>query len=408
MSSLPDSRRADPAWLYLAAFVVIGMSIGLVGPSVSALRDQVGVGTAAIGQVFAAQGAGYLAGSQVTGHLYDRGGGHRVLAAGLLALSLAFIAVPAATSLGALAALFAVVGFGAATLDVGCNAMLVWSRGPDVGRVIGALHLCFGLGALVAPVISWVSLEIGGDLWLACSGIGVLGLAVASAASRFAAPPHTGQLAHRDDDRRGAPWLVIGAAGLWFVLNVGVEVGFTGWIHTYGEEIDLGSPALIAALNVAVWVAFTSGRVLAVVLAGRLGPMPVLAWGAVGSAAAAWLLLAGDGSAAVVWPAAVLFGLAVGPQFPMMMAHIGRHMALNARATSVFVGAAGLSSLAFPWLIGIAIDRTGAVALPRSEVALTTVALVWLVVVHRSLTGARSRARDPVVESRVRAGEVSL
>ncbi len=396
MSLRPDPRPSDPAWLYLACFVVVGLALGLLGPSVSALREQVGVDTGSIGKVFAAQGLGYLVGSQVAGHLYDRGGGHRVLTGGLTALSLAFIAVPAASTLLGLAGLFSIIGFGAATMDVGCNSMLVWSRGQAVGRMIGALHLCFGLGALVAPVISRISLSIGDDLWLACIAIGSFGLLVAASAARFEAPAHRGQTAHRTDSGQRAAWVVIAAAGVWFLLYVGIEVGFTSWIHTYGEEIELGSAAAITGLNVAVWVAFTAGRIVAVVVAGRHGPMPLLAWSAGASVAAAWLLLAGDGRAEVVWPAVVLYGLAVGPQFPMMMAHVSRHMVLSARSTSVFVGAAGLSSLTFPWLIGLAIDGSGPAALPRSEAVLTAVGLVWLVVVHRLITRPAGRNRTAV------------
>ncbi len=396
MSLRPDPRPSDPAWLYLACFVVVGLALGLLGPSVSALRDQVGVDTGSIGKVFAAQGFGYLIGSQVAGHLYDRGGGHRVLTGGLTALSLAFIAVPAASTLAELAALFSIIGFGAATMDVGCNSMLVWSRGHDVGRVLGALHLCFGLGALVAPVISRVSLSVGDDLWLACIAIGVFGLFVAASAFRFEAPLHRGQTAHRSESGQRAPGLVVAAAGLWFLIYVGIEVGFTSWIHTYGEEIDLGSAATVTGLNVAVWIAFTAGRLLAVVVAGRQGPMPLLAWSAAASTVAAWLLLVGDGRAAVVWPAVILYGLAVGPQFPMMMAHVGRHMVLSARATSVFVGAAGVSSLTFPWLIGLAIEGSGPAALPRSEAVLTVVGLLWLVVVHRLITSPAGRSNSVV------------
>lgn len=71
-------------------------------------------------------------------------------------------------------------------------------------------------------------------------------------------------------------------------------------------------------------------------------------------------------------------------------------MVLSARSTSVFVGAAGLSSLTFPWLIGLAIDGSGPAALPRSEAVLTAVGLVWLVVVHRLITRPAGRNRTAV------------
>ena len=49
---------------------------------------------------------------------------------------------------------------------------------------------------------------------------------------------------------------------MFFLLYVGVELGFAGWIFTYGEEMGIGGargPALLTAL---FWIGFTGGRLL--------------------------------------------------------------------------------------------------------------------------------------------------
>ena len=45
------------------------------------------------------------------------------------------------------------LGTGEATLDVGANTLLIWAHGSCAGPVMNALHSCFGVGALAAPLI---------------------------------------------------------------------------------------------------------------------------------------------------------------------------------------------------------------------------------------------------------------
>jgi hypothetical protein len=51
---------------------------------------------------------------------------------------------------------------------------------------------------------------------------------------------------------------LLALAAMFFVLYVGLEVGFGGWIHTYGEEIDF-SPAGATWLTALFWTSFTIG-----------------------------------------------------------------------------------------------------------------------------------------------------
>ena len=62
---------------------------------------------------------------------------------------------------------------------------------------------------------------------------------------------------------------------LFFFLYVGLEIGFAGWITTYGEEIGFSDLAA-TWLTTMFWIGFTSGRLLASVLAHRVRPDTML------------------------------------------------------------------------------------------------------------------------------------
>jgi fucose permease len=241
------------------------------------------------------------------------------------------------------------------------------------------LHLCFGLGALSSPLL--VQLGLG----IAATGGAIAAFLIAGWALAVA-PPHAPEV-KRDEQTESTPGL-LALAAMFFVLYVGLEVGFGGWIHTYGEEIDF-SDAGATWLTALFWIAFTTGRLLAAWLAHKVVPSTLLGGACTLALASAFVLWIGDGTPAVVWPATALFGLAVAPQFPVMFTYLERRINVTGSATSWFICGAGLGGLVFPWLIGVWFGRSGAGAMPLATTLLAVATLAWLVMLNRAFA-ARS------------------
>jgi len=159
--------RRSPVAAYLASFIFLGMALSVAGPALPYLREHAGVGIGASGFVLAGQSFGYILGSLAAGRKYDRGYGHRLLVgAGMVAVAAA-VGLTAVDELWMVVAVFMIIGFSAAALDVGGNTLAVWSQPTErVGSTLNALHLCFGLGALATPLIVSGSLKWSGDLLL--------------------------------------------------------------------------------------------------------------------------------------------------------------------------------------------------------------------------------------------------
>ena len=125
-SQLPKARKLRIAAAYYATYVLLGLMLTSIGPSLDALQAQSGSTTEAIALLFTASSLGYIAGSLLAGRLYARIPGNRVLPAALLVLALLTLSVPWLGSLGLLLVVFGLIGVPLGVMDVGGNTLNVW------------------------------------------------------------------------------------------------------------------------------------------------------------------------------------------------------------------------------------------------------------------------------------------
>lgn len=363
--------------LYWTTFLVIGLSLSVLGPALSELRERSGSTIGSIGVLFVGQSAGYIVGSFAGGRFYDRFRGHHVFAGSLLVMAVGLFAVPWFDALPGLFAAFLLVGAGAAVVDVGANALLMWELGSENSRSMNVLHLCFGIGALSAPLFVYVGVDV-------AVVVAALVCVLLAAWAVTIPPPLVRPRSEEHHPNQTSRLLLLLAT--FFFLYVGLEIGFAGWVHTYAEEIEFG--ALAATwLTTTFWIGFTGGRLLSSAIGHRFRPKQVLTWACGASVAASVLLVAADGRAVPVWIGTALFGLATAPQFPVMLSYLERRIHVTGSATAWFVGGAGVGGLVFPWLIGRWFDVSGAEALPWSILVLSLLTVGSFAVSNRVLGG---------------------
>lgn len=405
-------RRPPSGGLYLAVFITVGLSLSLLGPALTYLRERANVSKGEIGVLFVAQAVGYLVGSLLSGRLYDRGYGHRAMAGALFGVAGSSLAIPHASSVALLAIPVALVGAFAACVDVGGNTLVVWhSRGSGSMRLLNALHLFFGIGALLSPGFVNRSLAWSNGLGLVTATIAAYATVMGILVLLHETPTHSSTTVEPDSPQ--TPVRILAVIAVFFFLYVGVEVGFSGWLKTYAEGIRLPGRNSPTWLNTVFWLSFTLGRLFAVMLARHVRSGMMLA----GSCALTVVLLVvmtiADGSPAMVWLTTPLIGIAVAPQFATMIAYAEERITLSGRATSWFVSASGLGGLALPFLIGTLLDgSSGAMPVAVFVGALATTA--WLLVVRRTLNRAvsvggvdESGSFAAAVRSHVGAGDVA-
>lgn len=377
----PTSQRADH-WPrtagYFALFITLGLVTSTLGPTLPALAGQTAVTLDRISLLFTAHALGYLLGALLGGRLYDRVGGHPVLAGMLVSMALGLGLVPLIPTLWLLAAAWLLVGLAGGALDVGGNTLMVWVHGRGVGPYMNGLHFFFGVGSFLGPLVVALVLSLGAGAARAYWPLALLLLPVAVWLARQASPPAPDDTAPANPGAPGeglydgatataaVPRVgqsrVVALIALLLLLYVGAEASFGGWIYSYALALDLGSAAGAAYLASAFWGALTVGRLLAIPLAARFRPRTILLADLLGCLASVGLILAWSGSAVALWLGALGLGAAMASIFPTAITLAERRVRITGRVTGWFLAGSSVGAMSLPWIIGQLFTRVGPTA----------------------------------------------
>jgi len=360
---------------YYAAFIMLGMGMAILGPSLPTLAENTGSTIAQISVLFTASSAGYFVGSVFGGRLYDRFSGHPLIAFLLGFIALGYALIPFMPLLWLLVANLFFVSIFTGILDVGGNTLLIWVHRRDVGPFMNALHFFFGVGTFISPIILAQAVLLSGDIKLGYLAIALLILPVLIFVARQpspSAPTEAEEAADKgqQDARERAILIFFTAAILFFY--VGAEIGFGGWIYTYALETNLANETTGAYLNSAFWGAFTLGRLISIPLATRFRPRIVMFSDFIGCLLGMGILLLFPQSQVALWSGAALVGFAMASVFPTTISLAERRMTISGQTTGLFFIGVGLGSMLIPWLMGQLIEPIG----PQAAMQVVLVALI--------------------------------
>ena len=156
-SSSSSSDAASFAYFLclLYAFALMGLDMGLLGPSLLELAVQTSSSIAALSFVFAARSVGLLVGTLVAGYLIDRlpNRGHVILSSGAVLISAVTIVFPLMPNLYLLIAMGWLHGCTMGLVDNTTQVLLIRQYGERVPPFMQALHCAFGFGSLFSPLV---------------------------------------------------------------------------------------------------------------------------------------------------------------------------------------------------------------------------------------------------------------
>src|ERR1041384_121253 len=150
----PRSRRLALTTGYCISFVALGLTTASLGPTLPALAAQTHARMGLIGLLLTARSSGFLLASLRGGRFYDLRAGHPLLAAALVVMAALMALAPMPTNLWLLALIMFALGAAEGLLDVGGNTLLTWTHDQKgIGPALNAVHLCYAVGATLAPII---------------------------------------------------------------------------------------------------------------------------------------------------------------------------------------------------------------------------------------------------------------
>lgn len=387
-------RQARPPVLVsYAAFVLVGINVGISGVLLPSQMASYGVDRATIGIIFFTGSAGFVLASVSTGALIHRAGIRIALTAGGGAFVLAGLYLATRPPFIAFVLAQLVLGYGTGVLE---SALNVYIAGlPGATTLLNRLHAFFGVGALIGPplatwILGFASWTV---VWLVVAAAGVplvAGFLLAypgregsatdapGAPVVRAVPDGPGPSPAPAPARRGMLHTALRDRGVqlgtaMLFVYVGVELGVGNWGFSYLVQAR-GLHASIAGYTISgFWLGLTLGRFLISPIAARAGATTAamiyacLA-GTTAAIAAAWL-----SPAAVACVAFGLLGFFLGPVFPTTMAIVPRLTLPRLVPTAIGVMNAGavIGGSALPWLAGTIAQDAGMQALLPFVLALS-------------------------------------
>ena len=314
------SRRGLSA-ATIAAFLILGVGVGSLGPALPALARRWGAPLDQAGTLFVMVFLSASITITSSSFLLDRVGRKPLLIAGFGLMALGMTGIATAPGLGVALAAGGLLGLGLGWLNVTLNVFVAEFYPRNRGQALNLMNTAFGVGALIAPLaVGFVISGLGGPPPVL---IGIAGAAVVIAGAYLALrfpPQRLNVAAEAARTRRSVPAALrepyVLLLALMFFLYAGAEVSFSGWVYSFarqGPGLEETSAALVTTI---FWSAFTLGRLSAGLLARRIAGARLVVGGALLGVVGVGLIALAGGSAVALFAGAILVGGGFGPIFP--------------------------------------------------------------------------------------------
>lgn len=385
LSKIKHYPRLGLVILAFVAFIALGLPDGLLGVGWPSIRTGFSIPLDAIGMLLIAGTTGYMTSSFLSGFLLSRVGVGRVLAVSCLLTGLALIGYTLVPQWWMMVLLGVFAGLGAGAIDAGLNTYVAAHFGEGLMQW---LHASWGVGITLGPIIMTLGLttlntwrfgyRMVGGFQIALAACFILTLAMWNQKDAPAGGESEKKLTDYKTPlgetlRQPQVWLSV----MLFILYVGAEGGLGTWTYTLLTESRGVNETLAGFFAGSYWFTFTIGRIVAGMVARRVGIHKLVLGGLAGALLGAGLLVWNPTEAANVIAVAII-GVSIAPIFPAMMSgtsgRVGDHFAAN--TIGMQMAAAGLGMTVIPSLMGVLARRISLEIIP-----------VFLLVVYIALLG---------------------
>ncbi|XP_060472383.1 LOW QUALITY PROTEIN: sodium-dependent glucose transporter 1 [Panthera onca] len=372
-----------------AAFLGLGMSVAILGPTFQDLATNVNRNISSLSLIFVGRAFGYLSGSVIGGVLLDAMNHFLLLGLSMLATTVGLYLVPFCKTAGLLIVMMSIFGVSIGILDTGGNVLILAIWGDKGAPHMQALHFSFALGAFLAPLLAKLALGTTGSadnhaeadshsslnqsseadsesllgvpdnlnlLW-AYAVIGTYIFVVSvfflalflKKSSRQEKTKASAQRSRRAKYHNALLCLLF----LFFFFYVGAEVTYGSYVFSFATTHAGMKESEAAGLNSIFWGTFAACRGLAIFFATCLQPGTMIVLSNIGSLGSSLLLVLFDKSPVCLWIATSVYGASMATTFPSGVSWIEQYTTIHGKSAAFFVVGAALGEMAIPAVIGI-------------------------------------------------------
>ncbi len=389
-ASQSPTREGIITRLAYSCMLMVGINSGWLGPLLPQISRTSHLPIESVGLIVSSSAAGAFISVLIAGEINQSMSAQKILVGAMALFTAGLAGLAIAPGLAGLLSAGFFLGLANGGIDIGANALIVELNRERAASALNYLHVLFGVGALLGPLIVSAAFASRVPYWwvfgggaIACAAIGFrLGT---TPAHEVRTQPSLGN----ENENGFLPMLsrpVIWAISAVMFLYVGAEIGIGTWLFLYLHTAGALGPMLASSGVSLYWAGLVCGRGFG----GRLGhrialPLFTMLSSAL-SAFALLILIAAPTAGGLAASAIFLIGFGFGPVFPNMIAvGAARFPSEVGRMTSIVVAGGAIGAIVAPWLMGNAIADIS----PRAsmEVALAfTIAMAALALSLRNQT----------------------
>ncbi|MFZ5518467.1 MAG: MFS transporter [Candidatus Zhuqueibacterota bacterium] len=393
LATVKQRPKLNLIGLAFIAFVALGLPDGLLGVGWPSIRYDFSIPLDAIGMFLTAVVAGYMISSFFSGFLLSRVGVGRILAVSCCLTGVALIGYTFVPLWWMMVVLGVFAGLGAGAIDAGLNTYVATHFGEGLMQW---LHASWGVGITLGPIIMTLGLtsmntwrfgyQVVGGFQLALVACFLLTLAMWNRNN----VPADNETEKKLTDFKTPIGETLRQSQVWlsvtlFFLYVGAESGLGTWTYSLLTESRGLDRTLVGFFAGSYWFTFTIGRIVAGMVASRVGRDKLVLCGLTGAFLGTGLLIWNPSEMTNVFAVAVV-GLSIAPIFPAMMSgtssRVGDHYAAN--TIGMQMAAAGFGTALIPGLMGVLARHVSLEIIPVSLLLVYTSLLGIYILAVRS------------------------
>lgn len=344
--------------------LIFALTSAVIGPLLVPMSESFNLSLSQAGRLVSFRYQGFLLSSVLIGVLWQRGRARLFLVGSSFVLCIALLTIGLWPALPVVYVLLLVVGLSGGLVHTGVDSLLSEIYSDVRTRVLNLVHIFFGVGAFLGPIIVGTVLLVFGwwNLVYCLVGIGALSLFFLFLTQNLkeVEPPlpetHTGAWKNLTYLAKSTPfWLL--TLGMFFYL--GAEVSLLSWVPMFLARVRNASTVAAGYANSVFWITLLVGRLCFVYLSGKISTPRLLMLAALGTTFSAVGVFSLTNHILIITFLACT-GLFASGIYPTILALGGHTFPERIGMIMGVLSAAGsLGGICFPWLVGFGSEYLG-------------------------------------------------
>ncbi len=241
------SRQRTITRLAYSCLLMVGINSGWIGPFLPQISRAAHLPIERAGLIVSASAAGYFISVQIAGEINQQLSAQKILVGAMAFFTAGLTGLAVAPGLAGLLCAGFLIGLANGGIDIGANALIAELNRERLASALNYLHVLFGVGALLGPLIVSAAFASRVPYWwvfgggaMVCAAIALRLRVTPAIEVRTAPAPGDGfipMLSHP---------LIWAISGVMF-LYVGAEIGIGAWLFLYLRTAGALSPLLASS-----------------------------------------------------------------------------------------------------------------------------------------------------------------